>query len=91
MGRTYSVLPTRLAREVTLWWLVEEYQRLDRQTYDETVMQISAVEVGVNRALAAVFGEKVRPLPAWDEKVTPVEDRRPEWWTEYLRVNKLEK
>jgi hypothetical protein len=79
-----------IARE-PLPWLVYEYIRIERYAYHEFLGQLSAVEHGVTRALAAAFGERPPPLPTWDEhtevKAEPDTYEEPAWWETFRQAN----
>ena len=91
VGRTYHVLPLDLELR-PLAWIMEEFRRLQRRQFEQVVLNIRVVEAGVNRALAAAFGEKVPELPRWGEAVERQPERTvPEWWIAYQKANPQQK
>lgn len=82
-------MPTRLACEVSLEWLVAEHLRLVNERFTSHIVQIQAVEQGVLRALAAAFGESVPDLPdSFDEVEGAEQEEIPDWWRAYAEANK---
>ncbi|TSA39714.1 hypothetical protein D4Q85_00740 [bacterium] len=86
VGKTYHVLPRGLDLE-PLSWLLDEYQRLQQSRREDILRDISVVEIGCNRAIAAAFGSKVKPLVLPDAQDT---EGPPAWWTKYREVNELD-
>lgn len=83
------MLPPDLASKSEALWLLQEYERLRRDEFNEHLREILVAEAGVGRALVAAFGEKPDELPTWESvEGKPVsEEDRPSWIDEYKRVN----
>lgn len=93
MGRAYGVLPGELADRCYLSWLVRELRLLQREAYDDFVMQVQGVEIGLARALGAAFGEKMEPLPRWEEVMKEpgkeTDEEEEEWIQRYREANRI--
>lgn len=82
-------MPDEVARRAP-GWIVRQLRTVLRAKWEDVRTQISIVELGVNRALAAAFGAKVEPLPDYANirrKSLPRDRRLPAWMLEYERVN----
>lgn len=83
------MLPLEI-EEQDLWWVLGEFQRVQRQRFDDQMLAVQATELGVARALAAAFGAKdMGPLPEWGEVKGKQKkgEKTPEWWIKYAEAN----
>lgn len=91
VGRAYGVLPRALAGDCYPEWLIREFRRLRREEFDEHVLAIQAVEVGVARAVGAAFGADVGKLPKREDvRGQGQAEEESEWIRRYKSINRLD-
>jgi hypothetical protein len=69
--------------------IIRQYRLVQRSVWQQTRRQVTAVELGVNRALITAFGGKRLPdLPVWEDVIQKEKKPKlPAWMIKFERAN----